>query len=99
MKIAVKEGCVLKEINPWFLATCQKVMELGVQLNYTPTITSLADGKHMIGSRHYLNLAMDLRTSDLTESKKVGYLKLLKETLGDTYDVVLEKDHMHVEQR
>lgn len=96
-KILVKEGVILREVNPWFLATCQKVMTVGDKWSYSPTITSLNDGKHMKDSHHYKNLAMDLRTWDLPQERLQEFLKDLKEALGPSYDVVLEKDHIHVE--
>lgn len=40
---------------------------------------------------------MDLRTSDLPPSRHQEFRDALKQVLGSTYDVVLEKDHVHVE--
>jgi hypothetical protein len=92
-KILVKEGVVLREINPWFLSTCQRVMELGNLWNYSPTITSLFDGIHMKGSRHYQHLAMDLRSWDLpTSLSKKFHRDNLKLILGEGYDVILENE-------
>jgi hypothetical protein len=66
-----------------------------------PTITSGDDGKHMINSLHYKGLAIDLRTRDL-EGGSLGSIAKgihaeLKGLLGRDYDVVLEKDHIHLE--
>lgn len=57
--------------------------------------TWLLGGTHKVGSLHYVGLAADLRTwymrNPLQFSKDLGAL------LGDRYDVVLEKDHIHLE--
>lgn len=66
--------------------------ELG---NVDTLVTSGAEGQHMAGSLHYVGLALDLRLpSPATVARVVA---LLKDALGPQYDVVLEKDHIHVE--
>jgi len=61
-------------------------------------ITSVTDGKHKEGSRHYTGDAIDIRIWNLPED--VSYLQAssdLRSLLDDDYDVVLESDHIHVE--
>ena len=56
-------------------------------------ITSTYEGNHSPGSLHYANLAIDIR-------RPKGYALIrdqIKEHLGDDYDVVAEKDHIHIE--
>lgn len=60
-------------------------------------VTSVVDGKHMARSKHYLGLAFDLRTRDLTEEQRKRYAASLVKALGNEFDVVLESDHIHVE--
>lgn len=62
---------------------------------YEVTITSGRDGKHMQGSKHYLGLAIDIRTRDMKNQERV--LNSVKKILGSLYDVILESDHMHIE--
>lgn len=59
-------------------------------------ITSAKDGKHSEKSLHYQGLALDLRTWNLggREAQAAGEIR---RTLGPEYDVVLEKDHLHIE--
>lgn len=60
-------------------------------------ITSGRDGTHKQDSKHYEGLALDYRTRDLhgMETELAGRALALLSPLG--YDVVLEKDHLHVE--
>lgn len=62
---------------------------------YEITITSANDGKHMTNSLHYKNKAVDLRTRDMKNAKVVGWE--IKQYLGNDFDVILEKDHLHIE--
>ena len=62
-----------------------------------PMITSGVDGKHSRGSLHYQGSALDFRTHDLLPSVQKKILDEIKQRLGDDFDVVLEKDHLHVE--
>ena len=56
-------------------------------------ITSGRDGVHKEGSFHYQGKAFDLRTWHVLEALNAA----LKEEFGPHYDVLLEKDHIHVE--
>lgn len=64
-------------------------------------VTSLNDGKHRVGSFHYQNKAVDLRTKNLpsTEAKRLA-VKKLAGRLGSDYKVILEflggvNEHCH----
>ena len=59
-------------------------------------ITAGTDGKHMEGSLHYKGCALDLRTFNVA-GKELQVKVALQQALGKDYDVVLEKDHVHVE--
>jgi len=60
-------------------------------------VTSIIDGKHGFGSLHFSGGAFDTRIwnmdKQLLDIMKVG----LKTALGKEFDVVLEKDHFHIE--
>ncbi len=66
-----------------------------------PTITALRDGQHMATSLHYVGLAVDLRSHDLTEAEIVTVTATLRKALGSSYDVVMEATganaHFHIE--
>lgn len=64
------------------------------------TVTSLVSespGIHKLKSLHDQGLAFDLRTQMIAKGKQPRMVDALKDALGDDYDVVLEKDHIHVE--
>jgi hypothetical protein len=57
--------------------------------------TSVVDGTHSKHSRHYVGMAFDLRIWYLTNQD--DFVVWLQAHLGDSYDVVLESTHIHVE--
>ena len=57
-------------------------------------ITSTYEGSHGAGSLHYANQAFDIRMPD----KETTALSLeLMTVLGSDFDVVIERDHIHIE--
>lgn len=61
------------------------------------TVTSVVDGKHGRHSHHYKGCAWDLRTRNLSPDVAMSIARELQEALGDEFQVVLEKDHIHCE--
>jgi len=69
------------------------------------TVTSIADGNHKMGSKHYDGDAFDVRTWDYTKPlgtqldmvEKLGIATELTARLGVNYDVVIESTHLHIE--
>jgi len=57
-------------------------------------ITSITEGKHSRGSLHYQGAAMDLRIWNIDAHRAQ---RDLLDRLGEDYDVVLERDHIHCE--
>ena len=60
-------------------------------------ITAARDGTHMTKSLHYVGYAIDLRTRHIPIGWREKVANQLARALGDEYDVVLEKTHIHVE--
>ena len=63
-------------------------------------ITSANDSTHMRGSLHYVNRAFDIRTRNIIGDKQHEarlWVERMQVALGDDYDVVLERDHIHAE--
>lgn len=62
-------------------------------------ITSACDGVHMPGSLHGSGRALDLRTraAGIQEQEAERIARRLRAALGEQFDVVVERDHVHVE--
>jgi hypothetical protein len=78
------------------------------ELGYDYTIiTSINDGQHSHGSRHYSGDAGDIRTWDMQPDHRDRFESRLKDRLGPDYDVVIESterngntrwaEHAHIE--
>ncbi len=67
--------------------------EAGTEL----VITSLVDGKHSETSLHYTGCAVDIRTRNLPQNFRDYTQIRIRDALTRDYDVVLEKDHIHIE--
>jgi hypothetical protein len=59
-------------------------------------VTSVCDGKHMSGSKHYLGMGADIRIWGL-EGKLDMIISDLKKAMNNNFDVVKESDHIHLE--
>ena len=64
-------------------------------------LTSVKDAKHMKGSKHYDGQAFDLRTWVFKEHSRLvnidAFAEACRSSLGRDFDVVIEKDHIHIE--
>lgn len=80
------------------LVIAAAVANTGWHLPYDMTITSGTDGKHMEGSKHYTGDALDIRSSVFPDyDARSLFLIELRNRLGKDYDIVIEKDHIHIE--
>jgi hypothetical protein len=61
-------------------------------------VTSVNDGSHSYSSLHYSGCAADLRIRNLPEhTMPEDVANEIKERLGKDFDVIVEKDHIHME--
>jgi hypothetical protein len=60
-------------------------------------ITSAKDRSHQPNSKHYNGLAVDIRTRGISDADLGMLLAYLIASLGRSWDVVLEPNHMHIE--
>lgn len=97
MRLLVKDGVVFKEFNSPIITALKDVWVLANQTGIEMVITSANDSKHMKDSLHYKNLAFDLRTRHMTKAEAKQVTQDLKLRMGPSWDVVLEKDHIHCE--
>lgn len=93
----IKQGVDLRGLQPQMVLAYILIQGVYARHGYPCVITSCSDSKHGPNSLHYKGLALDLRTRDvLPETMGVMVLEI-KQVLGPQFDVVLEKDHLHVE--
>lgn len=95
-QVVIKEGVKIKYLTQPMVRLFKAVFDTGYE-DPKPVITSVMDGSHMRGSRHYTGLAIDLRTNNLSEVQASSWVERLKKNLGPNYDVILERDHIHAE--
>lgn len=95
----IKSGVDLRGIQPQ-MAIAYAIASR-VYLRYSDdgvcVITSGVDGVHGKDSLHYTGYALDLRIHNVHVTYHAELLEDLKLALGPQFDVVLEKDHIHVE--
>jgi hypothetical protein len=93
----LKEGVVIGGIRPellFALNVCDAVYNAhGQEL----VITAIKDGKHSATSLHYSGCAADLRTRYFNANEAKVVAQEIRDRLGVDYDVILEKDHIHLE--
>ena len=94
-----KKGAVLAglqiEMRPALIGAEKVWKEYGRKEGVT--ITCGLDGIHSAGSLHYYGYAVDLRTWWWRWKKKTEIAQVLQLRLGDDFDVVVEKTHIHLE--
>lgn len=96
IKSSVDLAGLRPEMTPVFINAHALAQGQGVDL----WITSCRDSKHGRGSLHYVGLALDLRSKNLSD--KHDFVRDLGAALGRQYDVLLEaegkrNEHIHVE--
>lgn len=94
--IKIKPGVRLTGLRPEVLLGVQAADSVYAKYGLDCVITSAVDGIHSKGSLHYTGQAVDLRTRD-SGAKINEIVRDIKEALAENYDVVLEKDHLHLE--
>ena len=105
MAIRFKAGVSVEGIQ---VVTIKAIYSIANYMNITTAggmvVTSVCDGTHMKGSLHYKGLAFDLRTwttktsgKQVTSGKKEEIAFNLRRILGDPWQVIVEKTHIHVE--
>jgi len=95
--IKIKTGAEVNGLRTEMLLAITVADTLYTKHNVDCVITEGTGGKHGIGSLHYVGLAVDLRTRDMDVDTQVKVRQELQEALGRQYDVLREKDHMHIE--
>lgn len=87
--IRIKNG-----VAPRNLIICAAAANTAAAMSVDVTITSGMDGEHMVGSKHYIGEALDIR---LLGARTNEFRVLIAKRLGADYQVILENDHIHIE--
>ena len=90
----IKLGVSIEKLNRKARRALQVVAEVFAEFGHEAVITSTYEGNHGPRSLHYANDAFDVR---LPPDGVVKIVLELRERLGKDFDVVLEKDHIHIE--
>ena len=93
----IKPGVDVRGIKPEILLAIQEAREVYRNYDAEFTLTSVRDGNHMEGSKHYEGQAVDIRIWDIPPGLRAEAAEAINRALGPQYDVVLERDHLHVE--
>jgi hypothetical protein len=92
--ISIKPGVIIFGLQPEMLLGISIIASIFAEQKEDLVITSVMDGKHMAGSRHYAGQAVDIRLVSVSEAFLPAKLKA---ALGPDFDVVPESDHLHIE--
>ena len=97
VKLEVKPSVSLKGLDQKMHPTLNKAGKIWQKYGKTLVVTSTVEGKHCKGSKHYSGLAFDLRTRYFKKNIQAQVTNELSAELGQDFQVLLEKDHIHVE--
>lgn len=97
--MTLKPGVSLKGLQPQAVLMAMIVDHCYGSMGYDCTITSGSDSTHRPDSLHYKGLALDFRTRDVRQADLQRLKTRLAGALGAEFDVVLEKDHAHIEHQ
>ncbi len=93
----IKEGVKINGLKPEMLLGVIIIQSIFQQWKKEFVLTSVTDGTHKEGSKHYEGQAVDIRIWDFTSEELESFAKDLRDALGDDFDIVIEKDHIHAE--
>jgi len=99
IKTEGNKPCRVKGIQPEILLAAFAATGLAGKMfrGLDCVITSCTDSHEHLESFHNGGLAIDIRTRDMPEPQVKEFTEELRKCLGDEYDVVVEKDHIHIE--
>ena len=100
--IKSKNGVDLSKLNPVMWRAGVVMEDLCSKYKREAVITSGVDGKHGVGSLHGKGKALDFRTFHLPGgylglAAQDVYARARAELKPRGFDVILEKDHIHIE--
>ena len=95
--LKIKPGVAIFGVRPETVLGINIASQIFEAMRLDCVLTSVTDSKHGWGSLHFTGTAFDLRSRHVHVDERDGVSKALKTALGTDFDVILEKDHFHVE--
>lgn len=95
--VGIKRGVILRGLDRRMQPALRIARDIWRGHGRKLVITSGLDGRHTRNSRHYVGLALDFRSRDLGRAARGQVARELRKALGPRFQVLLEKDHIHVE--
>jgi hypothetical protein len=95
--LSLKTGVNVTGLRPEILLAAIVAERVCESMNVECVITSALDGKHSATSLHYAGAAIDLRVRDFLAGDARKIVDLIQGKLGADFQVMLEKDHAHIE--
>ena len=91
----IKKGAKVNGLRPEMVLAYVICAPIMAKYGQDMVLTEGTGGKHSKTSRHYIGMAMDLRTWTLTD--RDACTAELREALSDEYVVVLHDTHIHIQ--
>lgn len=97
----LKKGVTISGISPELVLGLMVVDGIYRSNGEDLTVTSITDGRHSRSSRHYIGMAADLRTNNISKLNTDIILMQLREHLPEFY-IILENEgtpneHIHIQ--
>jgi hypothetical protein len=93
----IKPGVSIKQMSPQILIADMAAQEFCRTFCYDCVITGGCEPGHSTTGLHHSGMAHDYRTRDMTDLHKKYFEQHMRHCLQKEFDVVMEKDHLHVE--
>jgi len=90
----IKLGVSIERLSRKTRRGLEVVAGVFTEFGHEPIISSTYEGNHGASSLHYANDAFDVR---LPPDGVLRIVPGVRERLGGDFDVILEKDHIHIE--
>jgi len=95
----LKPGVRITGMRPEILFATVVAERVFAQAGFDFTITACVDGKHSVGSLHYVGAAIDVRTRHVPSDQLPKLVTQIKTCLGEDFDVIQETTHLHLEHQ
>jgi hypothetical protein len=98
--VSVKAGVSIVGVSPEMAFGMVLISGVFQERGVPCVVTACTDGKHSVGSLHYVGAAVDIRLPSrftMNIESDATMRRDLAVALGDEWDVILEVDHLHIE--